>query len=58
MEFLKYLIDVAPSLAVSFVLLMYMNRRMEKVEDRICNMLETCMSEVFEHLKNDNGESD
>lgn len=52
----KYLLDVAPALAVVVVLFYYQNQRMARLEDTICSMLNECMNEVFEHLNQESKE--
>lgn len=43
-----YLMHIAPSLAVVVFLLVYVNKRLEKTEDRIMAMLERCLEHLYD----------
>lgn len=52
-QLLPYIADSFPGLALTGIMAVYVLRRMARLEDRICAMLESCMKNMVDHLNKD-----
>jgi hypothetical protein len=52
-DLVTYLLHIAPSLAVVIVVLFVNMRRLDKLEQEIMGMLDSCWEKLFEHLNSE-----